>query len=238
MQVSGQRPGRKERSAEPLALPIRARFVPLPGRPDCTVLLVYALASRRPVLRRSSPTGRRAGLVRACGRGQAAGSARVIPSRRRGGVDRVRAARRRIEDWPGRCRGERHCARVWTLHERRHHVARVPAVSSPGLDLVEPVIYLSWTDDVPIVYPPYTCATGNVQDECLTLMGVHVRGPSSHLTVHDPDLPDHRVGARGRRRAMTDAVAADRGITRPARRLPARTAGCRSRCGQAASRGY
>ena len=31
-------------------------------------------------------------------------------------------------------------------------------------------MYLSWTDDVPIVYPPYTCATGNVQDERLTLM--------------------------------------------------------------------
>jgi hypothetical protein len=37
-------------------------------------------------------------------------------------------------------------------------------------------MYLSWTDDVPIVYPRYTCATGNVQDECLTLMGVHVGG--------------------------------------------------------------
>jgi hypothetical protein len=32
-------------------------------------------------------------------------------------------------------------------------------------------MYLAWTDDVPIVYPPYTCATGNVQDECLALMG-------------------------------------------------------------------
>ena len=32
-------------------------------------------------------------------------------------------------------------------------------------------MYLSWTDDVTIVYPPCTCATGNVQDECLTLMG-------------------------------------------------------------------
>src|SRR5271165_5333097 len=46
-----------------------------------------------------------------------------------------------------RCRGERHCARVWTLHQRRHHVARVPGVPSQGLDLVEPLMYLSWTDD-------------------------------------------------------------------------------------------
>jgi hypothetical protein len=51
-------------------------------------------------------------------------------------------------------RGERHCARIWTLHERRHHVARVPGFLSQGLDLVEPVMYLSWTDDVPIVYRP------------------------------------------------------------------------------------
>ena len=42
-------------------------------------------------------------------------------------------------------------------------------------------MYLSWTDDVPIVYPPYTCATGNVQDECLTLMGVHVGGPTQPI---------------------------------------------------------
>src|SRR5277367_5618242 len=39
-------------------------------------------------------------------------------------------------------------------------------------------MYLSWTDDVPVVYPPYTCATGNVQDECPTLMGFHVGGPT------------------------------------------------------------
>ena len=45
-------------------------------------------------------------------------------------------------------------------------------------------MYLSWTDDVPIVYPPYTCATGNVQDECLTLMGVHVGGPTQPITPY------------------------------------------------------
>ena len=27
------------------------------------------------------------------------------------------------------------------------------------------------------VHPPYSCAPGNVQDECLTLMGVHLGGP-------------------------------------------------------------
>ena len=88
-----------------------------------------------------------------------------------------------------RCRGERHCARIWTLRERRRHAARVPNVPSQGLDLVEPVMYLSWTDDVPIVYPPYTCATGNVQDECLTLMGfmsagIDPIGPYGPLSVN------------------------------------------------------
>jgi hypothetical protein len=71
----------------------------------------------------------------------------------RGGTEAVIecAACRRVEGWHG---GERHRAWVWTPHERRHHVARVPGVPSQGLDLVEPVMYLSWTDDVPIVYRP------------------------------------------------------------------------------------
>ncbi len=53
-------------------------------------------------------------------------------------------------------------------------------------------MYLSWTDDVPIVYPPYTCATGNVQDECLTLMGVHVGGGLATY-VHGAVRADRRV---------------------------------------------
>ena len=36
-------------------------------------------------------------------------------------------------------------------------------VLSQRLDLVEPVMYLSWTDDVLVVGPPYTCA-GNAPD--------------------------------------------------------------------------
>jgi hypothetical protein len=35
-------------------------------------------------------------------------------------------------------------------------------------------MYLSWTDDVPIVY--LDLGHGNVQAECLILMGVHVGG--------------------------------------------------------------
>ena len=58
---------------------------------------------------------------------------------------------------------------------------RFPGIPWQGLDLVEPVMYLSWTGDVPVVHPPYSRATGNVQDERLTLMGVHVGGTESHL---------------------------------------------------------
>ncbi len=72
--------------------------------------------------------------------GQAGGSVRVLPSRRRGGGDRVRAARRRVEDWPGRCCGQRRYARVWTLHERRCHVAG----GVPGA-LLRDWIWLSWS---------------------------------------------------------------------------------------------
>jgi hypothetical protein len=68
---------------------------------------------------------------------------------------------RRVEDWHGVVASD--TARVWTLRERRHHVARVSGFPSQGLDLVELVMYLSWTGDVPVVYPPYTCA-GNAPD--------------------------------------------------------------------------
>ncbi len=37
---------------------------------------------------------------------------------------------------------------------RAGHGVAVLLKISQGLDLVEPVMYLSWTDDVPIVYPP------------------------------------------------------------------------------------
>jgi hypothetical protein len=46
-------------------------------------------------------------------------------------------------------------------------------------------MYLSWTDDVPIMYPLYICATGNVQDECLTLVGGFMSGPESTGTGVD-----------------------------------------------------
>lgn len=54
-----------------------------------------------------------------------------------------------------RCRGQRRCAWIWMLNERRRHVAGaflVPALS--GLDLAEPVMYLSWTGDLLVVDPP------------------------------------------------------------------------------------
>ena len=64
----------------------------------------------------------------------------------------MRVARRRVEDWHGAvasdaARGSGHCASGGIMPQRF-------PVPSQGLDLVEPVMYLSWTDDVPIVYRP------------------------------------------------------------------------------------
>jgi len=96
----------------------------------------------------------------------------------------VRVARRRVEDWHGAvvsdaAGGSGRCTCGGVMPQ-----GFPVSPLSPGLDLVEPVMYLSWTDDVPIVYPPYTCATGNVQDECLTLIGVHVGGPTRPIAPY------------------------------------------------------
>jgi hypothetical protein len=112
--------GPKERSAEPLALPIRARFVTLRGRPDCSPDGCIPAGSA-PFCSRWA-----AGWSCSCPRpGRVAGSARAIPSMLHREGDRVR---RPLSGGPG-CHGERHCARAWTLHERRHHVAAVPVSS-------------------------------------------------------------------------------------------------------------
>lgn len=44
------------------------------------------------------------------------------------------------------------------LQERRRRAARAPNVPGQGLDPAEPVMYLPWTGDRPVMYPPYTCA--------------------------------------------------------------------------------
>jgi len=167
---------------EPLALPIRARFVPLSGRPACSSDWCMPRIPGGRFVRRSARAGRQAGLVRARGRGgqpdQPAPSHRVC-------TEAVPECAPPAAKWKTGTVPWRATPRaVWTLHQRRHHVARVPGVPSQGLDLVETFIYLSWTDDVPIVYPPCTCATGNVQDECLTLMGVHVGGPTRPIAPY------------------------------------------------------
>jgi hypothetical protein len=83
-----------------------------------------------------------------------------------------------VEDWHGAvlsdaARGSGRCASGGVRPQG------FPGIPSQGLDLVEPVMDLSWTDDVPVVNPLYSRVTGNVQDERLTLMGVHVGGPST-----------------------------------------------------------
>ena len=72
----------------------------------------------------------------------------------------MRAARRRVEDWHGAvasdtARGSGPCTSGVIMSQ-----GGSPDVPSQGLDLVEPVMYLSWTDDVPIVTAlpaPVTC---------------------------------------------------------------------------------
>jgi len=130
--------------------------------PGLLVWLVHAVHPGRPVLRRSARDGRRAGLVRTRGRGRL--SYRPAPSLRgcHGGGDRVRVARRRVEDWHGAvasdaARGSGRCASGGVMPQG------FPGIPSQGLDLVEPVMYLSWTDDAPVVHPPYICA-GNAPD--------------------------------------------------------------------------
>ena len=61
--------GPKERSAEPLALPIRARFIPLPGHPACSSDWRMPRIPGGRFLRRSPRARRQAGLVRTRGRG-------------------------------------------------------------------------------------------------------------------------------------------------------------------------
>ena len=99
-------------------------FCPVTRAPGLPRLTGACRASRRPVLRRSAPAGRRAGLVRTCGRGRLPD--RPAPSHRgcHGGGDRVRVARRRVEDWHGAVVSDA-APRIWTLRERRRHAARV-----------------------------------------------------------------------------------------------------------------
>jgi len=79
---------------------------------------------------------------------------RIISSRLPGGDDRVCVAAAGMEDQ--RCSdGERRCARIWTP---LRYTAWVPGVPGQGLDPAEPVMYLSWTGDGPVMYLPYTCA--------------------------------------------------------------------------------
>jgi len=74
----------------------------------------------------------------------------------------VRVARLRVEDWHGAvasdaARGSGRCTSGGVMPQGGS------GVPCQGLDLVKPVMYLSWTGDAPVVHPPYTCA-GNAPD--------------------------------------------------------------------------
>ena len=54
--------------------------------------------------------------------------------------------------------GERRCARTWTPQRAAASCSKGSRVHGQGLDPAEPVMYLSWTGDGPVMYLPYTCA--------------------------------------------------------------------------------
>ena len=89
--------GLKERSVEPLALPIRARFVPLRGQPDCSPdwCMPGIPGGGSPPFCSRWAAGWSCSYPRP---GRASGSARAAPSRLHRGGDRVSVARRRVED--------------------------------------------------------------------------------------------------------------------------------------------
>ena len=169
---------------EPLALPIRARFVPLRGPPDCSPDWCMPRI----------PVGRFCAVLPATDGGlvlfvpAARAGFRISPAPSRpgchGGGDRARVARCPAEDWHGAvagdaARGSGRCTSGGVMPQG------FPSIPSQGLDLVEPVMHLSWTGDVPVVHPPCSRATGNVQDERLTLMGVHVGGATRPIAPFD-----------------------------------------------------
>jgi hypothetical protein len=143
--------GPKERCVEPLALPIRARFVPFPGHPACSSDWYMPRIPGGRFLRRPAAPGRQADLVRTRNRG---GQPDQPAPSHQGCTEAVVESAPPAVGWNtgARCRGERHCAGLDSA--RAASTCRKGfGVPSQGLDVVEPVMYLSWTDDVPIVYP-------------------------------------------------------------------------------------
>ena len=55
-------------------------------------------------------------------------------------------------------RGERCCARIWTPRRAAASCSKGSRCPGQGLDPTEPVMYLSWTGDGPVMDLPYTCA--------------------------------------------------------------------------------
>ena len=131
-------------------------FCPVTGRPDCSPDWCAAHPGR-PVLRRSARAGRRAGLVQYPRPGRAAD--RPAPSHR-GCAEVVTGACRPPPGWKTGTAPWRATLRPDLGAAASGGVTPqgFPVSLGQGLDPAEPVMYLSWTGDVPVVYPPYTCA--------------------------------------------------------------------------------
>jgi hypothetical protein len=108
---------------EPLALPIRARFVPFPGHPACSSdWYMPRIPGGRFLRRPAAPGGRLILFVPAAEAGS-----RISPRHPIKAAPRrwSRARRPPSGGTPGHGAVASDTARVWTLPERRQHVARV-----------------------------------------------------------------------------------------------------------------
>ena len=195
---------------EPLALPIRARFVPLSGR----------RTAAHPGSAGSSPSCSRRAAGWPCSYprpGRAAGSARAISSRlpRRG--DRVCVAATGMEDQHGAVASGA-VPGSGRRGEPRRHAAGVPGVPGQGLDPAEPVMYLSWTGDGPVIYLPYTCA-GDAPDHkaAMSACGRCERGARA------ADLDLAKESRAFHRRRSTAGPGQDRDAVHRASRLSCRS---------------
>ncbi len=167
---------------EPLALLIRARFVPLRARLDCSSgWCIPCIPGGRFSAVLLAMDGRPVLFVPAAGAGCRIGLRHHFEAATEavtGCASPAAGWKTGTAPWRATLRADLDAARAAASCRKGF-----PVSPCQGLDLVEPVMYLSWTGDVPVVHPPYTCATGK-RPGCLTLMGVHVRGPTQPIAPY------------------------------------------------------
>jgi hypothetical protein len=155
---------------EPLALPIRARFVPLPGHRTPRLTGVYRASRSAGSSPSCSPDGGLALCVPAAGAGCRIGPRHLIEAPTEG----MTGCASPPPEWrPARRRCDRRGARIWTARRASASCNKGSRCPRQGLGPADPVMCLSWTGDGPVMYLPYTCA-GDAPDH---LSGSRTRPP-------------------------------------------------------------